>query len=62
MTRTTIFWLARPTRTRLSRPLLARYSVAQGVGQAVDVGDLAVADDARLERRDGGLLDAQRGR
>ena len=24
MTRTTIFWLATPTRTRLSRPLLSR--------------------------------------
>ena len=50
--RTTIFWLATPMRTRLSRPLLAPVERAQGVGQAVDVGDLAVADDARLERRD----------
>ena len=31
----------------------------QGLGQAVDVGDLAVADDPRLERRERGALDAQ---
>ena len=32
--RTTIFWLATPMRTRRSRPLLSRYSVAQRLGQA----------------------------
>jgi hypothetical protein len=30
----------------------------QGIGQAIDVGDLAVADDPGLERREGGALDA----
>ena len=34
----------------------------QRLGQTVDVGDLAVADDPGLERRERGALDAQRGR
>jgi hypothetical protein len=32
---------------------------AQRFGQAIDVGDFAVADDPRLERREGGVLDTQ---
>ena len=43
----------------LAEPLVGAIERAQGLDEAVDVGDLAVADDARLERQDGGVLDAQ---
>jgi hypothetical protein len=41
----------------LAEALVLAEQRAQGLGQRLRVGHLAVPDDARLERREGGLLD-----
>ena len=51
----TMRWLATPSRTRWGA--CGRRTAREGLRERVDVDDLAVADDARGERRNRGALD-----
>ena len=57
--RTTIRWLAMPSRTRFGSSCSAK-KVLQRLGQRGDVGDLTVAQDAGTKRGDGAALDRDR--
>ena len=57
--RTTMRWLAMPRRTRFGKLVLGEERLER-LGQGGDVGDLAVAQDARAQSGDGAALERQR--